>query len=166
MAYCSKCGSRIDDNAKFCPACGSAYTPANEDDNRFDINDKLQALNETADTTTEYDKSDIENNKVMAVLAYLGILVLIPIFAAKNSKYARYHANQGLILLIVCVIWSIIYGVLTSVILSISWRLYSLVSIIGLVSWVFVILAIIGIVNAVSGKAKELPVIGKYKILK
>ena len=48
----------------------------------------------------EMDPADVNANKVMGVLAYLGILVLIPIFAAKGSKFARSHANQGLILLI------------------------------------------------------------------
>lgn len=38
--------------------------------------------------------------------------------------------------------------------------------IMGLCGLVFLALAILGIVNAASGKAKELPVIGKYKILK
>ena len=33
----------------------------------------------------------------MAILAYFGILVLIPILAAKDSKFARFHANQGLL---------------------------------------------------------------------
>jgi hypothetical protein len=40
------------------------------------------------------------------------------------------------------------------------------VSIIGLVSLVFLVLLIIGIMNAANGRAKELPIIGKFKILK
>ena len=42
----------------------------------------------------------MNGNKVMAILSYFGILVLIPIFAAKDDAFARYHANQGLVLLI------------------------------------------------------------------
>ena len=48
------------------------------------------------DTTNEYDKKEIENGKVMAILAYLGILCLIPYFAEKDNKYVRFHAIQGL----------------------------------------------------------------------
>jgi len=55
---------------------------------------------------------------------------------------------------------------LSSIILAISWRLYFIVSIIGLVSIVITVLAIIGIINAATGKAKELPLIGNFKILK
>ena len=48
-----------------------------------DLNDFNQKLNETVtdltdtrNTTGEYDPRDIENNKVMAILAYVGILIL------------------------------------------------------------------------------------------
>lgn len=99
----------------------------------------------------------------MAILAYFGPLVLIPLLAAKGSRYARYHTNQGLVLCIVCIAYSIVYGILSSIILAISWRLYSLVSIIGLIG---LVLAVIGIINAANGRAKELPVIGKIKLLK
>ena len=48
-----------------------------------------------------------------------------------------------------------------------AWRVYSLLgTILSLVYIVFTVLAIIGIINALNGKAKELPVIGKYKLLK
>ena len=173
MTYCGKCGAQVQDGVKFCQGCGAeiiqaqpqqaqpaAQTPQN------DFSQKLQNLNNTADTTAEFDAQDITSNKAMAILAYFGPLVLIPIFAAKQSKFARYHSNQGLVLLIASILYGIAYSILSSIILAISWRLYFLVSIIGLVSIVITILAIIGIINAATGKAKELPLIGKFKILK
>ena len=51
-----------------------------------DRNEKLNALNDTADTTGEFDKQDIEQNKIMALLAYLSWLVLIPLIAAKMAE--------------------------------------------------------------------------------
>ena len=39
-------------------------------------------------------------------------------------------------------------------------------SLLGLVSLAFLVLSIIGIVNAVNGKAKQLPVIGKFTLIK
>ena len=59
------------------------------------------------------EQKDIEDNKFMSVLAYLGLFVLIPIFAAKDSDFARFHSNQGLVLLITGFIISLIYPVLT-----------------------------------------------------
>ncbi|MBD9094049.1 MAG: zinc ribbon domain-containing protein, partial [Bacteroides oleiciplenus] len=137
------------------------------------LGSKLGKLNNTTDNTAEFEKKDIEENKVMAILAYFGILVFIPILAAKESKFARYHANQGLILFMALVGWSIADYILTAILRTLLWRgmglweIYSLCgTILNLVYFVFTILAIIGIVNALNGKAKELPVIGKYKILK
>lgn len=137
-----------------------------ENEKQESLEEKLNALNDTADTTAEYDKVDIEQNKGMAVLAYLGILVLIPLFAAKESKFARFHSNQGLLLCIAAIAYSIVYTILSPIIIAISWRLSIIVSLLGLFSLVFLVLAIIGIINAANGKAKELPVIGKYKLLK
>ena len=176
MKFCGKCGTKIEDNIKFCPGCGSPTDAPQEQQSQQaqpasqppqnDFSQKIQNLNNTADTTAEFDAQDITSNKAMAILAYFGPLVLIPIFAAKQSKFARYHSNQGLVLLIASILYGIAYSILSSIILAISWRLYFIVSIIGLVSIVITILAIIGIINAATGKAKELPLIGKFKILK
>ena len=177
MAFCRKCGTKVDDGVKFCPSCGNSMeAPAPEhqahtqqqqpagDQNNFSA--KVAALKNTADTTVNYDQNDITQNKAMGILAYFGPLCFIPMFAAKGSKFARFHANQGLVLLIACVVWAIASSILNSIILAISWRLYFITSIISLLSVVFAILAIIGIINAANGRAKELPVIGKFKILK
>lgn len=97
------------------------------------------------------DAKDVEDNKVYAILAYLGILVLVPILAAKDSRFAQYHANQGLVLFltsIICgfVIWIPVVG----------WALG-----IGiLVLWVM------GIVNAAQGEMKPLPIIGGIELIK
>lgn len=167
MAFCGKCGTKIEDGAQFCPACGAeAQIPGENAQPQGDYGTKIAGLNNTADSTAAFDSTDIQNNKAMAILAYFGPLVLIPLLAAKGSRYARYHSNQGLVLCIACIAYSIVYSILSSIILAISWRLYSLVSIIGLVGLVFLVLAVIGIINAANGRAKELPVIGKIKLLK
>lgn len=134
--------------------------------NNQTLEEKLQTFNNTSDTTDQFNPQDIQNNKVMAALSYFGILVLIPILAAKDSKFARFHANQGLIFLIACIILAVANAILTSVIIGISWRLYWLSNIISLiVGLVCLIFFIIGIINVVNGRAKELPVIGHYKLL-
>ena len=176
MKFCGKCGTKIEDNIKFCPGCGSPTDAPQEQQSQQaqpasqppqnDFSQKIQNLNNTADTTAEFDQNDINTNKGMAILAYFGPLVLIPIFAAKQSKFARYHSNQGLLLLITAVAWSIVYGIINAILLAISWRLYTVSSIIGILSIVFFVLFIIGIINASNGRAKELPIIGKFKILK
>lgn len=138
----------------------------NLNQNQESLEEKLTALNATADTTSEFDPQDIAQNKVMAILAYLGILVLVPLLGAKESKFARFHANQGLCLFICSIIFYVAYYIISAIIIAISWKLAIIPTIIGLVGIVFLILAIIGIINAANGRAKELPVIGKYKVLK
>ena len=177
MAFCGKCGTQVEENIRFCSNCGEAMAaPASEQQappaaeqpaaNQNDFSAKVAALNNTADTTADYDATDIANNKAMGILAYFGPLCFIPMFAAKDSKFARFHANQGLVLMLASIAWSIVYSILNWVILAISWRLYFISSIIGLVSLVFLVLAVLGIINAANGKAKELPIIGKFKLLK
>lgn len=127
-----------------------------------DFNEKINEINNTKDTTAEFDQADIENNKVMGILAYISFLVLVPILGAKESKFARFHANQGLVLLIASVAAGIIIGTLGWLPL-IGWTF----DIIGVVIEIItVVLMVLGIVNAAQGKAKELPVIGSIKILK
>ena len=115
------------------------------------------------------DAADVEKNKIMAVLAYLGLLVLIPIFAAKNSPFARYHSNQGLLLLIVSFVGLFAIGILGFIVALIPFirgcacAIFPLMGVFWLAIMAFIIL---GIVNAATGKMKPLPVIGKYRILK
>ncbi|MBO4873279.1 MAG: hypothetical protein J5496_07675 [Lachnospiraceae bacterium] len=126
-----------------------------------DFNETLRDLNNTADHTDEFDPSDIEQNKFMAILAYLSWLVLIPLFAAKGSRFARFHCNQGIVLAIAEIIAWALFGILKKIPL-IGW-------IFGALSWILslicLVMAVIGIINAVGGKAKDLPVIGSFRIL-
>lgn len=128
--------------------------------------EKFSTINNTVDTTSEYDPQDIEENKFMAILAYFGILVIIPILAAKDSKFARFHSNQGLVLCITAILYSLAYQIFAGVIISISYHLSWMVGIVGLLGVVLLIWFIIGIVNASKGRAKELPFIGHFKLLR
>lgn len=167
MAFCGNCGEEIKEGAKFCANCGASTVPPNGHSAQQSNNGaKVLILNNTADTTAEFDAKDIQNNKGMAILAYLSWLVLIPLLAAKDSKFARYHTNQGLVLAIAEIVYGIAYMILSSLVFAISWRLYFIINLIGLVGLVFLVLTVIGIINAANGQAKELPVIGKFKILK
>ncbi len=127
-----------------------------------DLNEKFNEFNNTNDSTNEFDPADIQQNKVMGILAYISWLVLVPIFGAKNSKFARFHANQGLVLAIAEIICWVVLGILIRI-PYIGWIFAIIESLFSLVCIGF---AVIGIVNAANGKAKELPIVGKFKILK
>lgn len=172
MAFCTNCGSKIDDEARFCPDCGAPVVPGASkaepwEEEKKDFGTKINELNNTPDTTSEFDPNDIQSNKVMAVLAYLGILVLVPLFAARESRYARFHTNQGLVLAITEFVWTFVTRIIVGVFGYINTSVASIIgNVCGLVNILFAVLVIMGIVNAVKGRAKELPVIGKITILK
>lgn len=102
--------------------------------------------------------------KGMAILSYFGILVLIPIFAAKDNAFARYHANQGLIVCICSAISSVCSSLIGSILSGFLATIFSVVF--GIISLLLFILSIIGIVNAAKGQQKPLPIIGGITILK
>ena len=199
MAYCENCGKQLEENARFCTSCGASYQ-TNDDGNSVSENheecqetttqpeptteEKLQQatatidavaqkLGNTTDHTSDFSKTDIEANKGPALLSYFGLLVLIPIFAAKHSPYARYHANQGLVLFVGMLVWAVIDGAVTALLRALLgnalglWGMYSLCgTALNIIYAGFSILAVIGIINVLNERAKELPIIGKYKILK
>lgn len=84
-------------------------------------------------------------------MSYLGPLVLIPLIVAQDNSFAKYHAKQGLVLLIIEVIISILQSTLWQ-----FWMLYQIANL-----GVF-ILVVIGIINALKGRQEELPLVGHF----
>ena len=95
------------------------------------------------------------NNKLLAAISYIWILFLVPLFAAKDDAFARFHANQGLLLFIA----SIILGIIS--IIPFVGPIISAIG--GIVTFIFMIL---GIINALKGEMKPLPFIGGIEIIK
>lgn len=155
MPFCPKCGVQVAENEKFCNACGAPLNTAEE--SKFSA-ESIKQLNNTADTTAEFDPADIEKTKRISLLSYLGLLFLIPMLVHQDSRFARYHVNQGIVLFLFGLICNVACTVVGWIPL-IGWIVSLAIGIIELV------LMIIGIVNAVNGRAKELPVIGRFKLL-
>ena len=99
--------------------------------------------------------SDISSNKWKAICAYLGILILIPLFLGGDSSFAKYHVKQGLN---VCLLY-----VLSSVASYIPLLPFDgFIS--GLAYLSAIIFSIIGIINVLQGNMKPLPLIGHIRI--
>jgi uncharacterized membrane protein len=115
---------------------------------------------QSVEVETTTDLKDVEKNKTMAIVGYIfPILFFIPLLSdeSKNSPFAKFHANQQLVLLIISVVVFTIGGIIP----IIGWFL-----IIPIGSIVGLVLAIMGIINAVDGKMKKLPMIGSIDIIK
>jgi uncharacterized membrane protein len=98
-------------------------------------------------------KEDIDKNKVNAVLSYLGILIIVPLISddAKKSPFAKFHLNQGLVLLIAGFVGGFVFWI-------------------PLLGWiaaiVFFIIWLMGLISAAQGEMKRVPILGNIEILK
>ncbi len=105
-----------------------------------------------SDVKPTFDQKDVNDNKILAALSYIGILCLIPLLAKKDSKYAQEHGKQGLIMLIawICLVvigWIPILG----------WLVFFLGSI------AFLVVSLVAFIKCLMGEFWEIPVIGQYR---
>jgi len=156
MAFCGNCGSEVQDGVKFCPSCGKQTAGG--------------AAFETG--AGAGDARDAEENKLMAVIAY--ILFFVPLLAGahKKSPFAKYHTNQGTILFLAALCLNILLRITRTILAAIlynayTWGLWSMIaSLLSLVGLLPLIFCIIGILNVVNGRTKPLPLIGGFTIIK
>lgn len=99
------------------------------------------------------DPADVQANRWIAAVSYL--LFFLPLLAAKQSRFAMFHANQGLTLLLTAIAANIVLG----------WIPIVGAFLLALCNLGLLVLAIVGILNATNGLMKPLPVIGSVKIL-
>jgi len=87
---------------------------------------------------------DIEANKTIAALSYAWILCLVPLLGKRDSRFAQFHAKQGLVLFAVelmasLVVWFPIFGQLLMLAL--------------------VVVAVMGIIKTLNGEWWKIPFI-------
>lgn len=178
MPYCSNCRTYIPDGTDTCPNCGTKDTryskptdpptPNNQSTQvqppkKIDLSKIVKAIIKTEDKTDEYDVNDINANKNSAILAYLGILCIIPFIKSRKSKFLLFHCCQGL----TNSLFSILYWVIAYYISTLPAMLSSLINLFYIMLIpLFAICTIVGIVNAINGRAKTLPVFGRIDLMK
>ena len=100
--YCKTCRQPLPHDARRCPNCGAPV-------------ENTVSQSGARDFTADYDPRDIQENRGWGILSYFGFLVLIPIFAARNSYFARFHANQGLVLFLFHACYSVLTRIITNI---------------------------------------------------
>jgi uncharacterized membrane protein len=91
---------------------------------------------------------EAEAGKTMAIIAYFIFFVPLLVEDAKKNKFAMYHTEQSIVLLILNVIIAIV-GTITCGI--------------GLILYIpLLVFYIMGIINAVKGEAKPVPLVGQF----
>ncbi len=94
---------------------------------------------------------NFSDNKVTALLSYIGILVLIPLLTAKEDEFVQFHAKQGLVLFVAAIAVSVV-----GMVPILGW----LVALFG--GLACLVLAVMGVINVLNGERKQLPLIGQY----
>lgn len=90
-------------------------------------------------------KTDVKDEKLMAILSYIGLLFIVPLILKPNDKFVKFHVKQGIILTIGWMVGSV---------------LYPLLGLGFLVHIAVLVLSIMGIMNVSEGKTKDLPIVG------
>jgi uncharacterized membrane protein len=183
MAFCEKCGTQLDAVTNICPACGSVPGNAGAPQGQASPfpgsapqgsvgqqapgqQGYIPFTQATSGTAAYADPNDVQENKVLAIVAY--ILFFIPLLTGtvKTSPFTKYHTNQGTLLFISAFIYGVAYSILTTVLAFIPILGWAMIALLGLLALIFPVFAILGIINAANGKLKPLPLIGGIQLLK
>ncbi len=101
---------------------------------------------------------EIEEGRSIAILSYALLLAMVPYFVLpliwRNNEFTLYHAKQCHAIWIALLVLMVIAAPLMFVCVGI---IIAAVAVIGAL-----VLCILGIMNAVKGQAKPLPVVGKW----
>lgn len=86
MSYCSKCGAKLDENARFCPACGAKVVKVVSEEfsvSADDLIEKVRALLREGNVTRIIVK-DEKGSVLLEIPATVGVIgvVLAPWLAA------------------------------------------------------------------------------------
>lgn len=159
MAFCTSCGAYTADGSRFCPACGK---PAGEHQETT-ARENTASGSGPADNNTTYQNvyrtynvtADTSGDRYLCLLCYFGLLLLIPFLILPNSQFAKYHCNQGLLLLLTAIASSVVV-----IIPILGW-------IAAFVGWIFTVICfVVGIVNVFSSRMHPLPIVGRYTLIK
>jgi uncharacterized membrane protein len=91
---------------------------------------------------------EINSGKTMAIIAYFIFFIPLLVEDAKNNKFAMFHTEQSIVLLIL----NVIIGIVGTITCGIGLILYL----------PLLVLYIMGIVYAAQGQVKEVPLVGSF----
>lgn len=190
--FCSKCGSNVTHHTAPTVSAPDNANPAPEQTAKSEqpksetasekintgvnnaVNKTKSFLFGTNDESSMQDAEDVKENKILALVSYLGYFFFIPMIVKPYSRYLRFHGNQGLTLCLYLIAVNIVTAIITSLIglaafagIGAAIAVTIINSIIYIIFYgSFVALAVIGIYNAVKGYARELPIIGRIRLLR
>lgn len=149
------------------PTTGNQVPPTANQNQAYSAPNQGQVVPNTAavtvdlgsDHTSLFSKDDISKNKVFAIGTYLlGFLgIIVALLAARESKFAMFHAREAMKLIIA----QMLLGMIT---LLLIWTI--IVPLAALICYIILgIVQLICIFRACKGQAKKAPIVGSFKFL-
>lgn len=109
------------------------------------------------------------DKKITGVVAYLTWIGLLVAYIAGDREGAKFHINQALVILLAGTLLGIATGILSILtgIPLLGWIVAIVVGLISLVGGIFLFICwLMGLIYAVQEQEKEVPILGKIKLLK
>ena len=141
-----------------------------------DVSDKtIKALEDFMDTENhkhKFSEEEVKKYKKNAMMCYLPFVSLYFILTNKIKKsiYLLFHANQGLIITIMWAVAFFISRAMNSIFNSRSMIADNSTSFVSFISYLLYCIcfftSLFGIINTVNDNSKEIPLVGKIKLLK
>lgn len=175
--FCQFCGATIAMEAFICTACGrqveqlgaQAQPQIVVENTNTNVNGGIGGAGGAAQS--------LDNEKLMAVLSYLGFLWLVPFLtkAHESSAFVKFHLNEGLKVLVCWLGYGVARFLLGLVKITtteevwgipveVKTRPWFITLVITLLSIAVSALAIVGVINALTGKEKKLPLLDKLPV--
>ncbi len=112
--------------------------------------------------TESMDSEELQKKKIVCCLAYVfGILFFLPLILYPKDDFAKFHANQSLVILLTSIIVSALCSIL-GMIPAIGF-VFGIIG--GVLGFVILIACILGIVAVVQDEKTKLPLIGNIRII-
>jgi uncharacterized membrane protein len=148
-----------------------------------DMNNPTNPSMPTSSPAISVDQKEIDDGKVLAALCYIpilfvGLICSIIMLVMRNNSFSLHHAKQALTLFIVFFILAIPMWILMFIIMMIGGGMGAsgngaasagggIIACFGPLLWLAfaltgLVLCILGLVNALQGKMKPLPIIGGF----
>ena len=134
--------------------------------------DKVENFVDTKDHKDEFTQEEIKKYKMLATLSYIPLVSLYFVVTNryKESNYLKFHVNQGITITLAYVIIFFIDKIIGAIFSSGSLVLNNTPGIISIAIYALYFILLLamffGIINTANGLSKELPVIGKIKLIK
>ena len=162
MKTCPKCGAQMQDDSRFCMACGTPFAQSSSSQSQAGTYAYPGQTMGYApyDHTHEFSAKDISENKVIAMLCYLmgTVGIILALLGSNHSPYAAFHVRQALKFVVV----NILTGLVA---LVFCWTILVPIAC-GIFYLILTVVRIICFFSICNGNAKEPPIIRSFGFLR